>query len=179
MWFADDDYDDWNSVASCTEIEEAKTVDPYLDEIWEASDDLEAQREEFACQWDAEFDEWWAYYNQAMCDQLDPEVKGRVHWSKYIQAAVIWVNLGAEPSAAPTTRSDIEEVLYFWYNCPAEPKALLEPLVSHWKVWAFNPKPPYERKQEREAAEKAAAKALEDQRKAEEAERDAQQAVFG
>lgn len=66
-------------------------------------------------------------------------------WNKWNAAIISWLTTGTVPNDISfPSKHAMRDTLLWWTQAPAPIKDLVEPIVEHWKIWAYYPWPTWE-----------------------------------
>ena len=60
-------------------------------------------------------------------------------WSTHSAALCSWMTVGEFKALSPPVKMVISDILKWWAGGPDSWRDLIEPVVEHWKIWAYYP----------------------------------------
>lgn len=60
-------------------------------------------------------------------------------WNNYTAVLCSWMTVGNFSALAPPGKVVMADILHWWAGGPENWKNLIEPIVQHWKIWAYYP----------------------------------------
>lgn len=72
-------------------------------------------------------------------------------WNKWNAAIISWLTNGTIPEdISIPNKAPMRDTLLWWSQAPTPVKDLVEPIIEHWKIWAYYPHPTWEYQYDRE-----------------------------